>query len=168
MLGVIIVGQSFMRNQQIKQLHSEGKTYKQISSIFGITPQRIYQIVRDIKDSDYKEHIYCVICKKEIIAKRRNKYCQNHLYLGQMHGRDSLREKVRIRDNFTCQDCGKIWKRGTRRLDVHHEDRELESNRTYQASKDINGLITLCHKCHLSLPHIKEKMRAGWAMRLSA
>jgi 5-methylcytosine-specific restriction endonuclease McrA len=78
-----------------------------------------------------------------------------------LEGRDFIREKVRQRDNWTCQKCGKIWEEGTRRLDVHHLDEKLESNRTYQGSRCLDRMITLCHKCHLNLPHVKKKIMMG-------
>ena len=68
---------------------------------------------------------------------------------------------VRIRDRFTCQSCGvsrtpKIAKAENKRLfPVHHlnglcglENRESKTD--YE--KDIDNLITLCHKCHFNHP----------------
>lgn len=78
----------------------------------------------------------------------------------EMTGRDRLREAVRIRDNYTCQICGHVWDPKERRLDVHHmdEDKEGDVGRSYQNSKDSWRMITLCHKCHLNLGHLKKKM----------
>lgn len=76
-----------------------------------------------------------------------------------MDGLLFLAEKVRKRDNYTCQKCGKKWVEGTRQFDVHHLEPENESKRTYENYKRINMMLTLCHKCHLNLPHIKAKMR---------
>ena len=75
-------------------------------------------------------------------------------------GKDRLVELVRIRDNHTCQKCGKVWKEGTRRLDVHHTDEEIEGKLglKYCNCKDMTKMITLCHKCHLNLPVVKKKM----------
>jgi hypothetical protein len=69
-----------------------------------------------------------------------------------LEGRDLIREKIRIRDNHTCQICNKIWIRGLRRFDVHHKDCIKDKSRqydNYETEKD--NLITLCHKCHLNL-----------------
>ncbi len=78
-----------------------------------------------------------------------------------MDGKDFLREKVRKRNNHTCQICFKKWVVGTRRFDVHHIDIEFENNKTNytQDKKLLDRMITLCHKCHLNLPHIREKFR---------
>ena len=73
-------------------------------------------------------------------------------------GRDILREKVRIRDNHSCQICFKKWKPGQRRFDVHHLNAKLENNREYKNSKCFDEMITLCHKCHLNLEHIRKKI----------
>ena len=74
-----------------------------------------------------------------------------------MGGRDCLAEKVRVRDNHTCQICGKIWQEGKRRFDVHHLDENCESVLTCENYKKFDRMITLCHKCHLRLKHIRNK-----------
>ncbi len=69
---------------------------------------------------------------------------------------DRERELVRIRDNHTCQKCGKEWKEGMRRFDVHHLDENMfgKSNdkmiHKYDA-KNKDRLLTLCHKCHMQI-----------------
>ena len=80
---------------------------------------------------------------------------------GMMSGsRDRNRELVRIRDKHTCQICGRIWKIGERRFDVHHKDCDDSKTRKSDNLKiEIDNMITLCHKCHLSLPEHKQKMR---------
>lgn len=89
-----------------------------------------------------------------------------------LEGRDLIREKVRERDNHTCQICGKIWVTGQRRFDVHHLDVEFEGlDRMYKGTKRPKGqyaidkanmgrMVTYCHKCHLNLPHLRKKMSA--------
>lgn len=74
--------------------------------------------------------------------------------------REKLREKVRERDNYTCQLCFKKWKKGKRKFDVHHTDIKIEGKKAFFCSNnyDFSKMITLCHKCHLNLPHIKKKM----------
>jgi len=78
-----------------------------------------------------------------------------------LEGLDFIREKVRVRDNHSCQICFKKWEQGQRRFDVHHLNPELESNREYKNSKCFDEMITLCHKCHLNLEHIKNKRRVS-------
>ena len=74
-------------------------------------------------------------------------------------GRDCTRELVRIRDNHTCQICGKIWEPGKRRLDVHHKDFDKEKSQKYERyEEEQKNMITLCHKCHLNLPGHKRQM----------
>lgn len=51
---------------------------------------------------------------------------------------DKLKERIRIRDNHTCQLCGE--KQNGRKLDIHHIRHDRE-NCTPQ-------LISLCRKCH--------------------
>jgi transposase-like protein len=66
-------------------------------------------------------------------------------------GRELTRFKVRERDNFTCQDCGKKWKEGERHFDVHHLNGMCgKKSRGYDKLEDMDGLVTLCHKCHFN------------------
>lgn len=76
------------------------------------------------------------------------------------HGtRDRNRELIRIRDNHTCQICGKKWKLGERRFDVHHKDCQKEkTHKVDNLLKESENIITLCHKCHLNLPEHRKKM----------
>lgn len=70
-----------------------------------------------------------------------------------MTGRDYVRELVRTRDGYKCQQCGRKWQpnKDKKRLDVHHLN-GLCGKLTQKADsiKDIDGLITLCHKCHFN------------------
>jgi hypothetical protein len=77
-----------------------------------------------------------------------------------LEGLDFIREKVRIRDNHTCQKCFKRWTPGTRRFDVHHLDIKEEGDKGREYSKNTNfkKLITFCHKCHLNLHTVKQKI----------
>lgn len=77
-------------------------------------------------------------------------------------GRDYVREKVRERDKRTCQnkECGKKWEEGMRRFDVHHLNGLCgKKSQKYDRISEMDGLITLCHKCHLSLHVNKDKLR---------
>lgn len=51
-----------------------------------------------------------------------------------------LKNKIRLRDNFTCQFCGKA--QGKRLLSVHHIDYHKEN-----CNED--NLVTLCLSCHV-------------------
>ena len=74
-------------------------------------------------------------------------------------GRDATREIVRIRDNRTCQLCGKPWQFGERRFDVHHLNGLCgKKSKQYDKLENMDGLVTLCHKCHLSMDSVREKM----------
>ncbi len=74
-------------------------------------------------------------------------------------GMDYTRQLVRIRDRHTCQNCLRVWKPGTRRFDIHHLGGVCGSkSRSYDRWTDLSKLITLCHKCHLNLPEVREKM----------
>lgn len=82
-----------------------------------------------------------------------------------MHGkgREHTRSLVRIRDKNTCQICFKKWKLGQRKFDVHHLNGQCgKKSRGYDKVAEIDGLVTLCHKCHVSLDSVREKMKEGY------
>ena len=54
---------------------------------------------------------------------------------------DSLKEQIRKRDNFICQECGKIEEVLGCKLDVHHIDYDKTNNKP-------ENLICLCKSCH--------------------
>jgi len=58
---------------------------------------------------------------------------------------NKLRESIRKRDNYTCQNCGMTEEKHHdfcgRNLEVHHKDRNKQNNKQ-------NNLIALCKPCH--------------------
>lgn len=85
-----------------------------------------------------------------------------HIYKSGLTGTDYTRELVRQRDSFTCQDCGKKWKKGTRRFDIHHINGLCgKKSKAYDKVSEMDGLITLCHKCHFNRPeHASKKLKS--------
>lgn len=109
----------------------------------------------------------CVHCGTMVTydpAKRPNfKYC-NHkcfmeahngiLYGVVVHGKASSTHydtpywkrqasRARSRDNYTCQDCGQVFLKGSGRLQVHH----IIPVRL-QGTDNLSNLISLCPSCH--------------------
>lgn len=120
----------------------------------------------------------CLFCKKEFLAKISEanrglkKFCSHGCYSNSLKlfrskefkKEKSLkilhklryggnREAVFIRDNYSCQQCGK-----TDNLEIHHKDNSgWKSLGTYKLSNNrIENLITLCHSCHSKLPKTKK------------
>lgn len=75
-----------------------------------------------------------------------------------MGGRDRTRELARTRDNWTCQICKKQWVSGQRRFDIHHIEGCGTKSLDYDSVKDLSNLITYCHKCHMNLHSVRNKM----------
>ena len=74
-------------------------------------------------------------------------------------GRERNRFLVRARDNFTCQECKKIWKKGQKHFDVHHKNGLCgKKSRAYDTVEEMDGLITLCHKCHYGRHDISKEV----------
>lgn len=79
-------------------------------------------------------------------------------------GRNLVREKVRIRDKYTCQKCDKKWEKGQRRFDVHHTDESLEGRSKERGiikldKANTDKMITLCHKCHFNTDSVRAKIK---------
>ena len=55
---------------------------------------------------------------------------------------ERLKEKIRTRDNRTCQLCGMTEKENGKKLDVHHIDYNKDNCQSH-------NLISLCHYCHI-------------------
>lgn len=55
---------------------------------------------------------------------------------------EKLKNEIRVRDNFTCQECSINQDKLKRRLTIHHIDYNKKNNKK-------TNLISLCHQCHL-------------------
>lgn len=66
---------------------------------------------------------------------------------GLKYGLANTREAVFVRDNYTCQCCGKSIKDGVI-LHAHHI-----VHRSNGGSDSVNNLLTVCHKCHTPKNH---------------
>ncbi|UJL44826.1 HNH endonuclease [Virgibacillus sp. NKC19-16] len=61
----------------------------------------------------------------------------------------SQRRKTRIRDEFTCQDCGLTEKELGKELSVHHLVPFRKFNGDWEQANKLSNLISLCeHPCH--------------------
>uniref|UniRef100_A0A7V3N5D1 HNH nuclease domain-containing protein n=1 Tax=candidate division CPR3 bacterium TaxID=2268181 RepID=A0A7V3N5D1_UNCC3 len=54
---------------------------------------------------------------------------------------EELKEQIRKRDNYTCQECGYTQKQLGYKLRIHHIDYNKKNN-------NPNNLISLCKSCH--------------------
>lgn len=104
--------------------------------------------------------------KKVRITRPRTSILWKHFSV-EINGRDRVRMLVRVRDNFTCQNCKNVrtprrCKRDNlRHLDVHHLGGLCgKKSHGYDKISEMNRLITLCHKCHFSHPeHSKNTLK---------
>lgn len=161
----------------INRLRNRGWTYTKIGTYLGLSRERIRQIYN--YDYHTKElDIKCKGCKEEITVNNRSfKYCRKcRLNLNLHSGRGYVRDMVRKRDKYTCQDCGEIrtpqevkrynskfpdLKGRIKMFDIHHIDGRCGKNsRGYDRIDDISGLITLCHKCHYNRPEHRSKSKS--------
>lgn len=161
-----------MKEQKDKMMamHQQGITYQEIGKFFGVSRQRVHQIVSGYKSKSIKKSpivriedgFYLNNFQKSQIKKLKeeNNRC------GWKMGREYKREMIRIYFNHTCQslNCSRKdrqWHKGERRFDVHHFSCDPKDTKKYDAGKlkdVIKGVSLLCHKCHLSLPEHLQKM----------
>lgn len=97
------------------------------------------------------------------------------LFKWQTEGREYARFMVRLRDNFTCQTCGKVrtpeevaeynkinGKGKMKSHDVHHINGICgKMTKKYDKRADLSGLITLCHKCHYARHDFSQRKKWG-------
>ena len=142
------------RYTEIRNLKRIGWSFKDISIRFKISRQRVEQIFRN-----EPEFRICSICNILIDDNSQRKICKNCLLtIGyQKTGRDYIRERVRVRDNYTCQSCGlkrtpdDAKKEHKKAFDVHHlEGLCGKKSKGYDKKNTMSCLITLCHKCHFN------------------
>lgn len=153
------------RQKDIIKLRNQGLTLKEIGKHFKVTRQRIEQILSG-KHAPKPKAYYaiCDICSRAFSSPTDTKYCPTCSKGGlhSLEGRDLVREMVRARDGHQCMKCRAPWIIGSRRFDVHHLNNLCgKKSRKYDRLSEIDGLITLCHKCHLSLHSNQMKMAAA-------
>lgn len=129
--------------------------------------QRVCNTCRAQPNYEFKQHCQlcnritfslwsiCLICLPERDSLDRNRF----------GGREWVRELVRIRDKYTCQECGLVrtrkevddfnakvktkMKGKIKSLDVHHTNGRCgENSRGYDSVEELPNLVTVCHKCH--------------------
>jgi len=157
---MLTLKQSKKRYYQIMELRKKRFTLREIAEKYKITTQRVQQITTRGEPKTVVR----------ILSK-----LQNYLQSIGREGREHTREKVRIRDKWTCQDCKlikkttdvfkhnskiKILKGKIKALDIHHLNGKCgKLSKNYDASNDLTDMITLCHKCHYNRPEHKVKSK---------
>jgi hypothetical protein len=138
------------RYESILMSRRSGDTYRLISERLGISRERVRQIIV----AGFPKEIFCRFCGKDVGG--NYKICKE-CFPKNIQGRGRTRMMVRIRDRFTCQECGLVRtpemakEQGSRLLDVHHLNGLCgKMSRGYDRSSDISKLITLCHRCHFN------------------
>ena len=88
-----------------------------------------------------------MICEKEA----KIKFCeQRSKHLRNFEGMDYSREILRLLKGNRCAQCGKKWKPGTRRFDVHHGELCGKRSRKYDRLADVLKYEIYHHKCHFN------------------
>lgn len=70
-----------------------------------------------------------------------------------------LKEKIRKRDNYECQECHKKQEESKGKLSVHHIDYNKKNN-------SPTNLISLCQKCHVKTNHNRKHWEKHFKMKM--
>lgn len=126
--------EQILRWEEWTNLHGQGMSFAEIGRRYGVS----YQVVS-------------IRLKKGIPKKREVSAEYAGVEKWRLSGRERVRYLVRLRDEFTCQECDRKWTPGERMFDVHHL-RGLcgKKSKGYDKMKERCQLITLCHKCHFA------------------
>lgn len=160
--------------------------------VYQPRPPRIYICKKCKREKQYtltgSVPTFCKLCKlrnkqeavRRFLTWKKKRYAAKIRKLGLRDdgGRDWLRLKVRIRDNFTCKDCGAArtpkqvvnrnkkcsgLKGRIKLFDVHHINGMCgKKSRGYDRLEDIDGLITLCHSCHYKRHDFSKRLEGAW------
>ena len=159
------------------ELHKQGFSYAKIGKMFGVKRQRVHQIVTGYKspkkinppkerpDWIIDRHIFSHIKEIQDFLFNRASNNQNGFTIPKIGeitkttkmrsgSRERIREIIRIRDGHICQWCGREWKKGERRLDIHHINGT--PSHTKMCDRDFFNQITLCHLCHKKIDGYKQ------------
>ena len=142
----MIYSERLKRYKDVLEKRSIGLSFAEIAKGYNVTQQAISKFFKKGKP---KQHQRSLKTKPDFIT------LEQWINLPK-NGRDRNREKIRIRDNYTCQDCDKLWEVGTRRFDIHHLDGLCgKKSKGYDKLSDKNKFVTLCHSCHFNRPEHK-------------
>ena len=70
-----------------------------------------------------------------------------------------LKEKIRERDNYLCQECGKGQEKLKNKLSTHHIDYNKKNSNPH-------NLISLCRKCHLKTNSHRKHWEEHFKMKM--
>lgn len=150
------------RWEKFVYLRENGWTYSDIAKASGLSIPRVWQVVANGK------------------PKPRRKWGNTlwNRFSKKRTGRSHVRDLVRGKDNFTCQDCKEIRTpefvaehnnkceglRGRIKLfDVHHVSGLCgKKSRGYDSIRDLAVLVTLCHKCHYLRHDFSKRLSGDW------
>lgn len=141
---------------EIKDLYlNKKKTPTEIGKIFGLSNTTILSRLKEkgvgIRDGSESKG------KKGEAHPNFNNWSSREPYGKEFS--PELKEQIRIRDNHTCQECGKIQKELKRKLDVHHIDYNKQNN-------SPSNLISLSIKCHRKTNYNRKHWTNYFKMRM--
>src|SRR3990167_4781050 len=146
------------RYKRIMLMRKDRWRLREIGGYFGLTRQRIFKIIKDGEPK--KSEGGDKSGERKGGGAKIGFFRLNGLPQFQdLSGRERTRMMVRVRDKFTCQNCGAVrtWRdcdgKKLRLFDVHHLNGLCgKKSRGYDKISELDGLITLCHRCHFNHP----------------
>jgi 5-methylcytosine-specific restriction endonuclease McrA len=154
----------YIRTEETKRkigLAKKGKKFseeRKIKHSIALTGRRYKLKNKKILSFSHKKRLSEVAKIKNII--RKGKEC--NFWKGgisfekyTIDWKESLRESIRKRDNYTCYICGNIQDK--QKHSVHHIDYDKKNCNS-------NNLITLCRKCHCKTNHNRRMWRSFFGL----
>lgn len=136
-LRQINLGTKLPDNHPFKQPHEERSWVNTIE----------YKKYIDRMKIIFKDRIFTDEWKKKISESKIGE--KNSMWMGGISNNpypikwnNCLRESIRQRDKYVCQECGVHQDELSRRLSVHHIDYNKDN-------LSLDNLISLCHTCHM-------------------
>lgn len=165
-----------MNNQRksvMESLRKNGATFREIGEMFGITGVRVSKILHyvprprpvhpcyhcgtktECSRRSILPYVFCTPCLVTFFTSSTGK---------RIEGREWGRQVIRMRLGHRCVRCQKVWKPGMRRLDIHHLRDCGKKSRGYD-HPDTTHVTVLCHRCHLGLHSVRQRMRTSSSPR---
>jgi len=125
---------------------------------------------KSFRNKETHVNIICEICGKEFSCSKKNmrRFCSKECsYIGRsgennygwkggksnnpypQEWNETLRDSIRCRDSYICQECGIHEDENNRKLDVHHIDYNKDN-------LNPDNLISLCRECHMKTNHNRD------------
>ena len=132
----------------MKKWSNERKRKHKLIMQESIKKRRYDEIIKQMYNN--RQEVISILKKEDYLALRDSYRINSKINFTQ-----TLKNKVKARDNNKCQDCGRkpsTKQKNYKYFEVHHKD-------GININNDMSNLILLCKKCHQNRHHNESKMQ---------